>query len=123
MEKLHKLAKDVKSIYEQKFESLLKNYPEYFEDYKKIPDFEIVNDDFLSFDWSDAAFVFANSTCFTHELMEELAKKAEELKPGTFFVTFTKKLPGLSENWELRAGFRRLMSWGIATIYIHKKLK
>ena len=50
--------------------------------------------------------------------MEALAIKAEELKPGTFFVTFTKKLPGLSENWELRAGFRRLMSWGIATIYI-----
>jgi len=55
--------------------------------------------------------------------MEALAIKAEELKPGTFFVTFTKKLPGLSENWELRAGFRRLMSWGIATIYIHKKVK
>ena len=55
--------------------------------------------------------------------MEAIAIKAEELKPGTFFVTFTKKLPGLSTNWELRTGFRRLMSWGIATIYIHKKVK
>jgi hypothetical protein len=113
----------VKNIYDQKFESLLKNYPEYFDTYKKIPDYEVVNGDFLKFDWSDASFVFANSTCFTHELMEALAIKAEELKPGTFFVTFTKKLPGLSDNWELRAGFRRLMSWGIATIYIHKKVK
>lgn len=117
------MAKQVKEVYDQKFESLLKNYTDYFEDYKKIPEFEVVNGDFLIYDWSDAAFVFANSTCFTPELMEALANKAEQLKPGTFFVTFTKKLPGLSENWELRQGFRRLMSWGIATIYIHKKIK
>jgi hypothetical protein len=51
-----------------------------------------------------------------------LSKKADlELPPGAFFITFTKRLPNLSENWELRDGFRRLMSWGIATIYIHRK--
>ena len=50
------------------------------------------------------------------------AKKAEEeLQPGAFFITFTKRLPNLSENWDIRDGFRRLMSWGIATIYIHRK--
>lgn len=122
LENLHILAKEIKSVYDMKFESLLKNYPEYFENYKKIPDFDVINGDFLSYDWSDASFVFANSTCFTAELMQALAKKAEDLKPGTFFVTFTKKLPGLSSNWDLRAGFRRLMSWGIATIYIHRKI-
>jgi hypothetical protein len=105
-----------------KFESLLKNYPEYFEIYRKIPEFEVINGDFLNYDWTDASFVFANSTCFTPELMQSLAKKAEELKPGAFFVTFTKKLPVISNNWDLRLGFRRLMSWGIATIYIHKKI-
>jgi len=106
-----------------KFESLVKNYPEIFSAHKKIPDYEVINGDFLQYDWSDASFVFANSTCFTPELMSSLATKAEDLKPGTFFVTFTKRLPGLSNNWELRDGFRRLMSWGIATIYIHKKIK
>jgi hypothetical protein len=54
--------------------------------------------------------------------MKMLAKKAEEMKKGSFFVTFTKRLPGLSENWEVKDGFRRLMSWGIATIYIHRKI-
>ena len=101
----------------------MKNYPDVFAAHKKIPDYEAINGDFLQRDWSDASFVFANSTCFTPELMSSLATKAEELKPGTFFVTFTKRLPGLGNNWELRDGFRRLMSWGIATIYIHKKIK
>jgi hypothetical protein len=55
--------------------------------------------------------------------MNNLSKKADnELKPGAFFVTFTKRLPNLSDKWEVRDGFRRLMSWGIATIYIHRKL-
>ena len=54
--------------------------------------------------------------------MKALSNKAETLKKGTFFVTFTKKLPDLSENWEIKEGFRRLMSWGIATIYVHHKI-
>ena len=55
--------------------------------------------------------------------MQALSNKAEELSEGTIFVTFTKKLPNLSDNWEYLEGFRRLMSWGIATIYIHRKIK
>jgi len=114
---------EVKTKYNEKYESLIKNYPHYFSNHKKIPEFEIVCGDFIQYDWSDASFIFANSTCFTPELMTALSQKAEELKPGTFFITFTKRLPNLSNNWELRDGFRRLMSWGIATIYIHKKIK
>jgi len=45
---------------------------------------------FLDFDWSDGDVVFANSTCFDDELMLELSKKAELLKPGAIVVTFTK---------------------------------
>ena len=123
LEKLHILGLEVKNKYEPKMEALMKNYPDYFNHHKKIPDFEIINGDFLQNDWSDAAFIFANSTCFTIDLMNALSQKAEELKAGAIFVTFTKRLPGLSSNWELRDGFRRLMSWGIATVYIHKKIK
>jgi hypothetical protein len=87
------------------------------------PEIEFINGDFLLADWSDASLLFANSTCFSPELMEALSKKAEETKVGTFFVTFTKKLPMLSDNWIVYDSFRRLMSWGIATVYIHKKVK
>lgn len=88
-----------------------------------LPILEFYNEDFLNFDWKEASFVFANSTCFSAELMQSLSKKAEELPKGTFFVTFTKRLPNLSENWEVKEGFRRLMSWGIATVYVHRKIK
>ena len=84
----------------------------------------LYNNDFLLLDWSNASVLFANSTCFSTELMIKLSKKAEkELKIGTFFITFTKKLPELSEKWSIQPGFRRVMSWGIATIYIHHKIK
>jgi hypothetical protein len=96
---------------------------EFFSNYKKKPDIELINGDFLKNDWSEASLLLANSTCFSVELMTALSKKAEnELRPGAIFITFTKRLPGLSDKWELRDGFRRLMSWGIATIYIHRKL-
>jgi hypothetical protein len=90
---------------------------------KYKPEISFINGDFLQLDWSDASLLFANSTCFSPDLMESLAIKAEEIKVGTFFITFTKKLPNLSDNWIVYDSFRRLMSWGIATVYIHKKVK
>jgi hypothetical protein len=54
--------------------------------------------------------------------MKNLSGKADELKQGAFFITFTKKLPDLSDKWEVCDGFRRLMSWGIATVYVHRKI-
>lgn len=47
---------------------------------------------FLDYDWSDGDLVFANSTCFHDPLMAEMSHKAESLKPGAIFVTFTKGL-------------------------------
>jgi hypothetical protein len=123
LEKLHLIALDIKSKYEKKSEEIFSSYQtEYFPKHKSIPAIELYNDDFLKASWKDASFVLANSTCFSADLMVSLAKKAEEeLQPGAFFITFTKRLPNLSENWDVRDGFRRLMSWGIATIYIHRK--
>ncbi len=120
---LHNIGLDIKSKYDKKFEEIYENYKNsYFENFKSIPQVELINGDFLKTSWSDASLILANSTCFSNELMSALAKKAdEELQPGAFFVTFTKKLPGLSEKWQVKDGFRRLMSWGIATIYVHQK--
>jgi hypothetical protein len=47
---------------------------------------------FLDFDWADGDVVFANSTCFDDELMADMSKQAEKLKPGAIVVTFTKVL-------------------------------
>lgn len=123
LENLHLIALDIQTKFYEKIQEIFKSDRDLFPNYKSLPELDFVNADFLLKDWTDASFIFANSTCFSPELMQNLSKKAEELKAGTFFVTFTKKLPNLSENWEIREGFRRLMSWGIATVYVHRKKK
>lgn len=35
----------------------------------------------------------ANSTCFSDELMDQLAMKADSMKVGSFFITTTRRLP------------------------------
>jgi hypothetical protein len=122
LENLHLLALEVLGIYNQRIIDIMKNYERILPKFETTPELEILNGDFLKHDWSCASLVFANSTCFSPELMKSLSSKADELKKGTFFVTFTKKLPDLSDKWETCDGFRRLMSWGIATVYIHRKI-
>lgn len=74
----------------------------------------------LKFDWSDGDVVFANSTCFDDELMEDLSVTAERLKPGAFVITFTKGLT--SDMFEVLERKRYKMSWGPATVFIHRRL-
>jgi SAM-dependent methyltransferase len=74
----------------------------------------------LDCDWSDGDVVFANSTCFDDDLMDAISKKAAALKPGAFVVTFTKGLT--SPHFEVMERKRYKMSWGPATVYIHRRL-
>ena len=69
---------------------------------------------------SDGDVVFANSTCFDATLMERLAHKARLLRPGTFFLTTTQRLP--SDEFELLEQGPMSETWGDATIFIHRKL-
>lgn len=78
-----------------------------------------IHGDATVLDWSDATCCFANSTCFDDDLMKILALKADALPTGTFFITFTKRLP--SEKWEVLEQESHPQSWGPATIYIHQK--
>ena len=83
---------------------------------------EFIHDDFLKQNWEDTSIIFANSTCFSLDMMANIANKAnKECKSGTIIITFTKRLTTLNLEWELRDGFRRLMTWGIATVYIHRR--
>jgi len=71
--------------------------------------------------WHDADVVFANSTCFDDALMAQMALKARKLKPGAFFVTFTKGLAS-PQHFEVLERKRYKMSWGPATVYIQRRL-
>ena len=76
---------------------------------------------FLDFDWTDGDVVFANSTCFDDDLMAQLSKMAEGLQPGAVLVTFTKGLTYM-QQFELLEKKREKMSWGPATVFIHRRL-
>ena len=69
---------------------------------------------------SDGDVVFANSTCFDATLMERLAHKARLLRPGTFFLTTTQRLP--SDELELLEHGPRSEPGGDATSFSHRKL-
>ena len=98
------------------------DYSELFSGIDKPIPVMFKNEDFLKETWTEPSIILANSTCFSADLMNDLGKKAnKECPSGTIIITFTKRIPGLSSDWELRDGFKRLMSWGIATVYIHRK--
>ena len=82
---------------------------------------KVLNGDFLDYSWDDAKVIFTNSTGFSEELMEKISLKAKPLKEGTIFITTTKSLVGLSEEWEYVKEFRRRMPFGLSTIFIHYK--
>ena len=70
-------------------------------------------------DWSDGDVVFANSTCFDDQLMSAVARCAESMRAGAFFITFTKRLP--SDCFDVLESKVYRMSWGAATVFIQQR--
>eukprot|EP01035_Chromulina_nebulosa_P021398 gene21398-27721_t len=114
-------------ILESLHEQADKIVDKYNEQYKKylyagsIQKASVYPGSFTDFDWSNGDVVFANSTCFDDSLMDEMTVQAEKLSPGSIVVTFTKGMT--SDKFELLERKRYKMSWGPATVFIHRKLK
>ena len=122
LEILFGISTDIKKVYYQNINQQFKSYQSLFEEGEEPKDIAFINDDFLKQKWVEPSIILANSTCFTIELMNEIGKKAnKECPSGTILITFTKRVPNLNSDWELRDGFRRNMSWGIATIYVQRR--
>ena len=90
-----------------------------------LPYIEFNCGNFLKMDLTEASFIFCNSTCFSSELLLLISKKVTKEAPkGCIVITFTKKLPFLNnDEWDIKRGFKRLMSWGLATIFVHRRIK
>lgn len=85
---------------------------------------DFYNGDFLRQKWEDASIIFANSTCFTQDLMDKIGIKAKkECQIETVIITVSKKLTNLDYDWEFKEVFKRLMSWGVGSIYIYIRKK
>ena len=121
LENLVKLSKGIKNIYDEKIKDKFAKNKEILS-FNTPNAIEFVKGDFFKHNWNDASVIFANSTCFSIQMIDQIADKAnKECKSGTIIITFTKKLNKLNSDWILKDGFRRLMTWGIATIYVHRR--
>jgi len=114
----------VKEKFDNEFDEIVRNNTNLFEyNTQEISlGLELYCEDFLKINWEKASFIFANSTCFSDGLYSAISRKAEEMSKGSFLVTLTKKLPSLSSNWQIQKGFKQMMSWGVATVYVHYKI-
>ena len=121
LENLFRLSLEIKKTYDRTIRDKFENNQQLF-NFNTPNQIEFLQGDFLKHNWEDTSIIFANSTCFSLGMMQNIASKAnKECKSGTIIITFTKRLTNLSTDWELRDGFRRLMTWGIATIYVHRR--
>ena len=111
---LHTVSLQLKDVYTSQFPAARAQHPDLF---PSSPEIDFRHGSFLDLDWSDATFLFANSTCFDPELILAIAERPFPV--GHFAITLTKALP--SYKWEELTSFRRPMSWGEATVYIQRR--
>ncbi len=71
-------------------------------------------------DWATADVAFACSTCFSASLASALCETASAMRPGSFFIT-TSVVFDDAEGWECVDESLQAMSWGEATVYIHRR--
>lgn len=57
-----------------------------------VSDGDFLLEPFLS-QWTNSDIVFANSTCFDHDLIQRIADFGIKMRSGSRFITFTTSLP------------------------------
>ena len=81
--------------------------------------------------------VFANSTCYSYDMITQISKLGERMRKNSLLITLTYPLPNALETsvkrdlqgniihgkaFEIIDTRNYPMSWGVATSFIHKKL-
>lgn len=96
------------------------DYPNHAERFtNNLNHIQIINANFLDYDFSDADIIFINATCLSHTTWEKLQEKFQQLKPSTRLITTTKKIT-LPQFQPLYQGLE-LMSWGMSSVNIYIK--
>ena len=131
LEQIYKDSIEIKNEYIKQLPKFIKDmkeqniFPNYnFDNNNNLPNILFINNDFLNENLSEGSLIFTNSTCFTQELLDKIAEKVnKEVKIGCIVVTTSRALKFDKEKWEILKGVKRMMSWGIASIFVHKKNK
>lgn len=93
----------------------LQQSPEYNERANKI---SLIQNNFLHEDLSQASLIFINATALIGDTWTALNQKLSTLTKGTIVITTTKSLT--SNCFITTHSTKVLMSWGVATAYIHR---
>lgn len=112
---LFELSEQLKTTYDAEFPAKQDAAPDLF---PAVPQVSFELGSFFEIDWSDATMVFANSTCFSREMMDRIG--SSPLPIGTFAITLTKPLTGY--EWRLLENYKKNMSWGQATVFVQKRV-
>lgn len=115
MESLYGISDKIYEVYQQMRLHLVYTYPDLW---SSLPDIHFSLGDMFDQAYSDASFIFINSTCFDSTTMERLSSLP--VPADTWAVTLTKSLR--SPNWKLKQSLRKAMSWGEATVHIHQRI-
>ena len=115
-----------KARYDMNINHIMHTTPELFPNHMKgspiIPEVKYINGSFFEHDWSNASMVFSNATCFDKYIMEEIFEKTLLLPKGAIFVNTSQKMPKkIMSNFNSVTPFQRLMSWGVARIFIYRR--
>lgn len=87
---------------------------------KRIDSIEMINADLLKSDCTDADIIFVNATCFSETTWEKLLEKFMALKTGCRIITTSKTI--WNPSFQLLESELELMSWGMNSVYIYKKI-
>lgn len=112
---LHALSLEMKAAYDQAFPIEMEANPQLF---PQQPIVSFTLGSFFEVDWSDATFFFANSTCFSREMMDRISELPVAV--GTIGVSLTKPLTGY--KWRLLETYKKTMSWGPATVFVQRRV-
>jgi hypothetical protein len=87
---------------------------------------EVHRGDFLhGTQWRGADVVLINSAIFRDELFEATELRASELlEPGALVVTLRVGFRDVGRDdacWELLEATERRQSWGVSTVYVHRR--
>lgn len=95
----------------------LQQHPDYRTRAQRIA---LIQGDFLKIDFSQATLVFINATALIGETWEVLNQRLAEIRHDVIVITISKKLN--AKGFSVMRTTSVLMSWGVATAYIHQLL-
>jgi hypothetical protein len=73
-------------------------------------------------DWSHADVVWCNATCFDAVMLDRIAAKCADLRPGSFFIIVSKTLPAAALDFFALLDTGSIqMNWGQAAVHYYKR--